>query len=210
MKDPTELMPHASKFFDHCRATVMGPTLDGAEVSGAKAILSAMEGLPIAWAAYALATAWHETAHSLQPIKEYGGNAYFTRMYDVRGRRPNTARRHGNTEPGDGPRYCGRGYVQLTWKNNYRKAGEKLAVDLVRNPDLAMDADIAAKIMRHGMREGWFTRKRFDSYLPAAGLANRAQFIKARYIINGRDKAALIAGYAMDFQQALERGGWPW
>lgn len=198
------------KFFDHCRETVMGPTLDNDEVSGANAILEAMDGLPIAWTAYALATAWHETAHTMQPIKEYGGNAYFTRMYDVRGRRPALARRMGNTAPGDGPRYCGRGYVQLTWKVNYRKAGDKLGVDLIGNPDLAMDRDIAAKVMRHGMREGWFTGKAFQHYLPAAGRATRKQFVKARFIINGRDKAALIAGYAMEFQTALKAGGWPW
>lgn len=198
------------KFFDHCRDTVMGPKLDNDEVSGANAILDALDGLPIAWVAYALATSWHETAHTMQPIKERGGRQYFTRLYDVRGRRPKTARRYGNTAVGDGARYCGRGYVQLTWKNNYKKAGRKIGVDLVRNPDLAMDRDIAAKILRHGMREGWFTGRSFQTYLPAAGRANRAQFVKARYIINGRDKASLIASYALDFQQALHEGGWPY
>lgn len=195
-------------FFDHCRKGVMGPTLDGDEVSGANAILDAMDGLPKAWVAYALATAWHETAHTMQPIKEYGGPSYFTRMYDIRGRRPSLARRMGNTTPGDGPKYCGRGYVQLTWKVNYAKAGDKLGVDMVNDPDLAMNPDIAAKVMRHGMREGWFTGKRFDSYLPAAGKANRQQFVNARRIINGTDKAALIAGYALSFQDALTAGGW--
>ena len=201
-------MKEPRKFFDCCRKTVMGPTLEPKEVSGANAVLEAMEGLPKAWVAYALSTAWHETAHTMQPIKEYGGRSYFTRMYDVRGRRPNTARRYGNTSPGDGPKYCGRGYVQLTWKNNYIKAGKKLGVDLVGNPKLAMDRGIASKIMRHGMREGWFTGKRFDSYLPASGEASRAQFRSARRIINGTDKSAQIARYALEFQAALVAGGW--
>jgi putative chitinase len=199
-----------AKFFDTCRAGVMGPTLDNNEVSGCDAILAAMHGLPVAWTAYALATAWHETAHTMQPIKEYGGNAYFTRMYDITGQRPKLARQMGNTAPGDGPRYCGRGYVQLTWKANYAKAGAKLGQDLVGNPDLAMRADVAAQILRHGMREGWFTGKSFQSYLPAAGQADKAHFTAARRIINGTDKAALIAGYALQFQAALVAGGWEW
>ena len=186
----------------------MGPTLDQDEVSGANAILEALDGLPIAWAAYALATAWHETAHTMQPIKEFGGHRYFMRNYDVSGRRPRTARKMGNVNVGDGPKYAGRGYVQLTWANNYKKAGEKIGVDLYANPDLAMDRDNAALIMRHGMREGWFTGRSFQSYLPAAGHATREQFRQARRIINGMDKASLIAGYAVEFQDALKAGGW--
>lgn len=201
-------MKRPSKFFDAMRSGLMAPTLDNNEVSGSNAILEAMTGLPIAWCAYALATAFHETAHTMQPIKEYGGDKYFTRMYDITGARPTLARKMGNTTAGDGPRYCGRGYVQLTWKVNYAKAGQKLNVDLVSNPDLAMNADIAALILRYGMREGWFTGKSFQSYLPAAGLATAAQFQAARRIINGTDKAALIANYAVEFQKALVAGEW--
>jgi putative chitinase len=59
-------------------------------VNGCNAVLAAMEGCPLSWTAYALATAYHETASTMQPIKEYGGQTYFTRMYDVaeRGLRP--------------------------------------------------------------------------------------------------------------------------
>lgn len=203
-------MKEPRKFFDSVRAGILGPTLDTSEVSGCDAILEAMSGLPIAWTAYALATAYHETAGTMQPIKEYGGANYFTRMYDVTGEKPDRAKRMGNTTPGDGPRYCGRGYVQLTWKQNYAKAGSKLGVDLVGNPDRAMAPDIAAKILRHGMREGWFTGKSFQSFLPAQGLANHEAFGAARRIINGTDKAARIAGYAVQFQTALKSGGWEW
>lgn len=196
-------------FFDDLRHGLLGPTLDNDEVSGCEAILDAMAGQPISWCAYALATAFHETAHTMQPIKEYGGPRYFTRMYDPLGQRPKLAKSMGNTTPGDGIRFCGRGYVQLTWKANYAKAGAKLGLDLVAQPDLAMRADVAADIMREGMVGGWFTGRAFFHYLPAVGLPNRAAYVSARRIINGTDKAALIADYAIKFEQALEKAGWP-
>jgi putative chitinase len=195
-------------FFAACRATVMGPTLDGGEVSGSEAILRAMAGTPTSWCAYALATAWHETAHTMQPIKEYGGPSYFTRMYDIRGQRPQLAKSMGNTKPGDGARYCGRGYVQLTWHNNYARAEIETGHPLVANPDLAMRPDVAATIMRKGMEEGWFTGRAFDHFLPRERPATREQFVQARRIINGSDKAPLIAKYAGEFQDALIAGGW--
>jgi hypothetical protein len=201
------MLERPSKFFEVCRNGVMGPVLDNDEVSGASTIIEACKGLPVSWVAYALATAWHETAHSMQPIKEFGGPSYLTRMYDIKGQRPSLARKMGNTSPGDGIKYCGRGYVQLTWKSNYTKAAQKLGVNLVDNPNLAMKQSVAADIMRLGMKEGWFTGKSFASYLPG-GMAGGAQFTTARRIINGTDKAALIAGYALKFQAALVEGGW--
>jgi hypothetical protein len=201
------MLERPSKFFDACRAGVMGPDLDNDEVSGANAILEACAGLPVSWVAYALATSWHETAHTMQPIKEYGGPRYFTRMYDVTGDRPKLARANGNVYAGDGAKFFGRGYVQLTWRANYERAGQKLGVDMVGNPDIALRPDVAANILRVGMKEGWFTGKSFASYLPA-GAATSAQFTAARRIINGTDKAALIAGYAVKFQSALQSGGW--
>lgn len=195
-------------FFDLCRKGVMGPTLDQNEVSGSETILDAMAGAPISHCAYALATSLHETAHTMQPIKEHGGPRYFHRMYDKDGARPHVARELGNDFPGDGALYAGRGYVQLTGRRNYRKAGEKTGYPLEGNPDLAMRPDIAATIMRKGMEEGWFTGKAFDHFLPDQGPASHKQFFEARRIINGRDKAILIADYAVEFQTALRGAGW--
>lgn len=202
-------LANAKAFFDRVRGVdLLGPVLTPTEVAGCNAILAACDGWPLAYTAYALATAYHETAGTMQPIKERGGDEYLRRNYDVTGRDPVRARKMGNAEPGDGVRYCGRGYVMLTWHVNYLRAERETGEKIMANPDLAMRPDIAARIMRLGMGEGWFTGRKLANYLPAAGRATRAQFTKARAIINGADKAEKIAEEAMDFQEALAAGGW--
>lgn len=197
----------AAAFFATVRAKL--GALSTGQVNGLNTLLAACEGAPLSHAAYMLATSWHETAKTMQPIKELGGPSYYTRMYDVAGDRPKLCIANGNTCAGDGPRYFGRGYVQLTWKANYAKAGAKLGVDLVNNPDLAMNAALAARIMREGMAGGWFSGKRLSDYLPASGTATRQQYMDARRIINGTDRADLVEDYAQAFERALRDGGWP-
>jgi len=191
--------PRPERFFAALRAGLLGPELSQAEVDGVEAILSACTGWPLSWTAYALATAYHETAHTMRPIMEYGA-AYFTRMYDPEGLRPAVAAQLGNTEAGDGCRFCGRGYVQLTGRANYARAG------LVDDPDRALQPTVAAEVLERGMREGWFGRRLMD-VLPLGGQATRRQFIAARRAVNGQDRAALIADYALRFQDALLAGG---
>lgn len=202
-------LTNPTAFFDAMRSGILGPTLSATEVDGCNAVLKAMEGAPLSWTAYALATAYHETASTMQPIKEYGGPTYFTRMYDVTGARSQLAASMGNTCAGDGPKYCGRGYVQLTWKNNYKRAADECGVDLVAYPDKAMDPAVAAKVLRQGMEHGWFTGKSFKDYLPGGNAkGEKGQFVRARWIINGQDKASQIADHALEFQGALVAGGW--
>jgi len=110
------------------------------------------------------------------------------------------AARLGNREPGDGVRYCGRGYVQLTGRANYARAG------LADDPDRALHPDVAGEVLERGMREGWFGRRLMD-VLPLGGPATRSQFVAARRAVNGQDRAALIADYALRFQDALLAGG---
>lgn len=195
-------------FFDARRAGIMGPVLDDGEVSGANVILEAFAGRATSWTAYALATARHETAHTMQPVKEYGGDNYYFRMYDMHGQRPKKAKELGNTQPGDGVRYCGRGYVQLTGRANYTKAAAKTGAGLVEMPELAMKPNIAAQIMLWGMTTGAFTGKSLANILPAGMTASKDKFVAARAIINGRDRAVDIANYALQFQAALVAAGW--
>jgi hypothetical protein len=200
-----------AKFF----AAVNAPPLFTAALkpdqkAGLDAILAAAAAAkwPLSFTAYALATAYLETGHTMQPIKEYGGPSYFRKMYDIQGARPAKARELGNLTPGDGALFCGRGYVQLTGRTNYSKAGKALGVDLVADPDAAMKPEVAAAIMAQGMSAGWFTGKSMATYLPATGPATTAQFKEARRIINGQDRAGDVASYAVAFQQALKAGGW--
>jgi putative chitinase len=192
--------PRPERFFAALRAGLLGPELSQGEVDGVNAILAACAGWPLAWTAYGLATAYHETAHTMAPIMERGGPSYFARMYDCAGLRPAVAAQLGNSEPGDGRRYCGRGYVQLTGRANYLRAG------LADEPERALESAIAAEVLERGMREGWFGRRLLD-VLPLGGRATRPQFIAARRTVNGQDRAGLIADYAMRFQDALMAGG---
>jgi putative chitinase len=203
-------------FYDWLRGNdMLGPKITAGEFEGCDRIIKACakQGWGISWVAYALATTYHEVNGTMQPIKEIGGPAYFTRMYDIRGARPAKARELGNLTPGDGAKFAGRGYVQLTGLTNYRRATKKLRemgfdVDLVAQPERAMEPAIAAAILVAGMREGWFTGRDIDDDLPASGPARLAQFVASRDIINGRDRQDLIAEYAMDFQTALLESGY--
>lgn len=203
-------------FYDFLRGNdLLGPTISKSEFEGCDAIIAACvkESFPISHTAYAMGTSYLETAHTMQPIKELGGSAYYTRMYDIKGNRPAKAKELGNLTPGDGAKYPGRGYVQLTGKKNYALATAKLKalginVDLVANPDLAMRPDIAALVMAIGMTEGWFTGRKLADDLPRTGLATKPQFVASRDIINGKDRQDDVADYAFVFQTGLMQAGY--
>lgn len=85
-----------------------------------------------------------------KPIKEIGGHDYFVRMYDITSDLPKRRKKAlelGNTQPGDGPRFCGRGFVQITGRHNYFVYGQKIGVDLIADPDAALTDDNAVKIL---------------------------------------------------------------
>jgi putative chitinase len=90
-----------------------------------------------------LAQCAHETGDFLH-LEELGGNRYLA-QYDPTVN-PAKAKALGNTEAGDGAKYKGRGFIQITGKANYAKAGQALGIDLVNNPELAARPDVAAKV----------------------------------------------------------------
>lgn len=181
---------NSKKFFDSVRRSLFGSHLTQDQVDGINTLLRVTQRLPVKYAAYILATAYHETARTMQPITEYGSRKYFDK-YDT-GRLANAL---GNTPEadGDGYFYRGRGYVQITGKANYKKAGDILGVDLVHYPDFALDPDIAAAIIVRGCMEGWFTGKKLTDY---------AGYYSMRRVVNGLDSAYTIAEYANRFEEA--------
>jgi putative chitinase len=180
-----------AKFFASVRASgLFGATLSQSEADGTEAIIDAFEDAGLSdhrWLAYMLATAFHETAFTMQPIAEYGKGA---------------GRKYGLPVGPFKKIYYGRGYVQLTWEVNYKRAQDKLGALFHSNPELALLPKHAADIMIRGMTEGWFTGKKLSDYLGA-----KTDYVNARRIINGTDKAQTIAGYAQKFEAALKAGG---
>lgn len=146
--------------------------------------------------AYCLATFKWETAHTMKPIDEFGGSAYFNKRY---GPQTKVGKMLGNTKPGDGDLFHGRGYVQITGRRNYAKAKSLTGVDLINNPDLAKDPEIAYQIAIQGMKDGWFTGRKLSQFI--AG--EKADFENARTIINGHDQAGKIADIARRYSEIL-------
>lgn len=181
-------------FYDTIRAELFNGSISQKQFDGIQDILQAWadKGITdIRFVAYALATAFHETAHTMQPIAEYGkGKGYDYGKKLKRSRKPYTS---------PDKIYYGRGYVQLTWYENYAAMGLILGIDLLNNPELAMEPEIAAKIMVRGMLNGDFTGKRLADYFNT----KVTDPFNARRVINGLDKAKLIEGYYEVFHDAM-------
>lgn len=162
--------------------------------------VNAFEAIDAAWAkygdgdnrklAYVLATAWHETGR-FKWLKEIWGPTAAQKRYEGRADL-------GNTVAGDGARFMGRGLVQITGRRNYTDWGRRLGLDLLKEPQLAEHLDVAARILVEGMMKGTFTGLKLADYIGA-----KADYKEARRVVNGTDKASLIAGYAVKFESAL-------
>lgn len=187
------MLANPAEFFRVVRNQLFRGDMTQSHVDGTNALLSAWEHNDIRWVAYALATAYHETDYTMQPIAEYGhgrGLAY------------------GVPTGPNGQVYYGRGYVQLTWRHNYARADAEIpGFDLVTHPDNAMKPGVAAVIMVRGMVEGWFTGLKLENYFPLHN-PKFADWLNARRIVNGLDCAARIALYGQHFRDALEQGGY--
>ena len=133
-------------------------------------------------AAYILATARWETAHTMKPVMEAFWLSDEWRRKNLR------------YYP-----WHGRGYVQLTWEANYISAGKKLGKNLTSNPDVVMQPAIAAEILVRGSMEGWFTKHKLTDHVNAT----KTDYVNARRVINGTDKAHDIAKLAREYEAAL-------
>lgn len=171
------------------------------QVKGLNSFLDAIEqfDLNTRELAYLFATCYHETAHTFLPIEEYGKGK---------------GKKYGKAV--NGKKYYGRGYVQLTWDFNYERATKELVkqcptivqsvqartgqrFDLLQYPEQAMETDVACAVLVLGSQQGWFTGKKLSDYINN----NQCDYINARRIINGTDRAKLIATAAQAFKEIL-------
>jgi hypothetical protein len=167
------------------------------------------------WLAYELATAWHETGAQMLPVREgfkatdaeaYAAVTAYCKKKGI----SNYAARHSN-----GNSYYGRGYVQLTHADNYKKMGKQLGVGdtLYDKPDKVMDPATAASILVVGLMDGLFR--------PAAGTlfdyfnGTDQRWFDARALVNGDKNSkpswaggkkigTLVADYGQAFLGALK------
>jgi hypothetical protein len=178
-------------YFNEVRDTLFAGALSQQQVDGQNVILGLWEyeatGTPmedIRWLAYILATVYHECATRMWPTTEYGSTEYLEGKYYWP--------------------YIGRGFVQLTHEENYRKMSSLLGLiddrDLVEHPEVALDSLISARVMFRGMAEGFFTGAKLGQFFNET----EDNPIDARTIINGHDDDELIAAYHDTFLAALE------
>lgn len=191
-------------FFSAIRQPLFPLGFKQSQVDGLNTILDACDSHPLAWVAYELATAYHEVGATMQPVREGFGKT------DADSRRVVARRAYGKPGRNGGQVPYGRGLVQTTWDENYERTDEKLGLGgtLIANYDRLLEPAIAAAALARGMVEGWYTGKALATYLSPIYLGSRKAFGDARRIINGTDKADMIAGYALAFQSALVSGQW--
>lgn len=176
------------QFFDEYRKAF--GSIQQLQVEGLEFLLGKIESDPewdsLPQAAYFLASIKHETGitrggvyQAYQPIKELRS-------------KPGTKGRI-NQDRYWLSGYYGRGYIQLTWLKNYQKFG------IADTPDKALEPDTAYMIAARGMREGLFTGKKLDHYITN----DDVDYINARRIVNGLDRANDIAEIAEKFERVL-------
>ncbi|WP_113338879.1 hypothetical protein [Rhizobium cremeum] len=194
-------------FYDRVRMALFNGRIQPPQAQGMEAILDHWEatspGNDDRWLAYMLATAFHETARTMQPVRETlaptddRAIAILDRAL-ARGQLPWVSNPYWRRDA-QGKSWLGRGLVQLTHKTNYAKMSSLVGVDLVADPAQAMRMDVAIRIMFIGMERGTFTGVRLDQVFNP----NREDWVNARKIINRLDRALQIADYGRAFYGAI-------
>lgn len=212
---------------------LFGTSLSQRQVNGLERLLNVWEAYyasdPLEFLAYNLATSYHETGRTMQPVEEnlnYSAQrllAVFPRYFSTAqaaayASRPVLIANHvyanrlgnGNEASGDGWRYRGEGDVQNTGRANAARATKELnarfslGVDLVANPDKRGDPDISAHSLFLDNKEGWWTGRKLGEFIKPGV---KVDFINARRVVNILDEAEAIARYAESFLRVLKNAG---
>ena len=179
-------------FFSAIRP-MFGDQISTIQVDRIEAVVEGLEdrNVPVRHAAYILATAHHETGRFIH-MQELWGPTPAQRRYEGRSDL-------GNVVKGDGKKFLGRGFVQITGRANYTFWSRRLGVDLLKEPHLTTLVKYAVPILIDGMLEGTFTRKQLDDF---------KSYQDMRRVVNHMDRAEKIAEYACDFEDALRKANY--
>jgi hypothetical protein len=166
-------------FFDYIRTDPFGGALEQDQVDGISALLTMWTAMhptgDVRHLAYILATTYHETSATMQPIEEYGKGS---------------GQPYGEPDPTTGECYFGRGFVQLTWADNYMRVDQEFGLEgddsCYLHPELQLTENLAARTIIQGMDAGWFRGDKLDDYFNE----NEDNPYGAREIING-DKSKI-------------------
>lgn len=193
-----------TEFYNSIRQSLFNGSISFKQFDGVERLLTAFDASCVTdmrWRAYMLATVYHETGKAMQPVEENkkGAGKDYGKKLDI-------GKGSGKRVPYTNPDklYYGRGDVQLTWRANYAAMGKILGLPLLEQPELMLSPAISAKVLIEGMTKGKsnfgdFTGKSLEDYFNA----EKTDPVNARRIINGLDKAELIAGHYDKFYRAI-------
>jgi len=193
-------------FYASLRTSLFKGGVSQQQVDGIETLLDQLEksAVDLEKSAYILAGVYHETGAKMVPVREgfastdAGARAAVKKLFDKGRIKTNYA------APVNGVSYYGRGRIQNTWHKNYEKLEKRFGHPFVRNPDLLLDDKIDAEVTVIGHVEGIWTGKKLADYIGGG----RKDYKGARRIVNGTDKATMIAGYAESFEKALISSGY--
>ncbi|MCO5159607.1 MAG: hypothetical protein M9939_00605 [Mesorhizobium sp.] len=192
-----------AKFYAGLRARgsgVFGTSLSQSQVTGIEELLDVAQsrGVSLLHLAYILSGVYHETGGMMVPVREGFAKT------DIGARKVVAKRAYGKTAGPYNHVYYGRGRIQNTWLRNMETLSKRFGHDFVKNPDLLLDPAIDAVVTIVGHQEGLWTGKKLSDYISEG----RKDYVNARRIVNGTDKAKQIAGYAVAFENALRAAGY--
>jgi len=188
--------------FERLRADPFGGRLTRGQIEGLDSVFGHWRCRPAGdprHLAYMLATAFHETGRTMQPMRETGATSDAAAIARLEaafaaGRLRQVKTPYWRPDP-TGRSWFGRGLVQITHRRNYQRLSAAIGIDLVADPARAMEMAVAVRILFAGMEQGLFSGVTLSDVFNAT----TEDWIGARRIVNGTDRAEKVAGYGRAF-----------